>query len=91
MFVDPAQHLGQLQSDEDEDEAVQEKFHHLPDRPALQPRPGTEDFRHAPAEIQAGRHDRQHAGNAQLFGAQISGKRRQQRNGDFDGASSTRR
>ena len=78
------QHSGQLQSDEDEDETVQQKFHHFPDRPALQPRLEREQFGHPPAEIQTGGHDREHAGNIQLLRAQISGERRQQRNGDFN-------
>ena len=79
-----AQHFGQLQSDEDEDETGQKKFHHFPDRPAPEPGLESEDFGHAPAEIQTGGHDRQHAGNAQSFGRQISGKGCQQRNRDLD-------
>jgi hypothetical protein len=41
-----AQDFGQLQSDEDEHEAVQEKFHHLPDWPAAQTRLEGEEFGH---------------------------------------------
>ncbi len=73
-----AQHFGQLQSDEDEDETVQQEFQHFPDRPALETGLEGEQFGHAPAEIQAGGHDREHAGNAQSLGRQVSDKRRQQ-------------
>ena len=63
------QHFRQLQSDEDEDKTVQQKFHHFPDRPALQPRLESEQFGHPPAQIQTGGHDREHAGNAQFVPA----------------------
>ena len=68
MVGQRAQHFGQLQPDQDEDETVQEKFHHFPDRPGLKPGPETDEFGHAPAEIQAGGHHGEHAGNAQVFG-----------------------
>ena len=78
------QHRRELQADEDEHQSVQEEFHRVPNRARVEPGLKIGDFGQSPAEIQTGGHDRQHAGNAQSFRRQICGKRRQQRNRDFN-------
>ncbi len=63
-----AHHFGQLESNEDEDEAVLQEFHHFPHRPAPQTGPEAEQFGHAHDEIQAGGHDRENARKAESLG-----------------------
>ena len=66
------QHRRQLQSYDDEYQTVQQKLQHCPHWPALEPGLEGEEFGQAPTEVQTRGHDREHAGNTQSLGGQIS-------------------
>ena len=75
----------QLQTDQDEDQAVQHEHHHLPEHVDVEPRPSGENLRSAPAEKQSGGNHRQDARDMQALRRNVSGKRREERNGHLNG------
>src|SRR5579864_2082899 len=79
------EHIRELQSDQDKDEPVQHKFHHVPNGTGIETGLKISDLRKSPAEIQAASNYRQNSGDAEVFGRQIRGEWRQQGYRNFDG------
>ena len=74
-----------LETDEQEDHAVQQEDEHLPHRAAREPRVRPHDLRAAPSEVQTCGDGREDAGPAQELGREVRGVRREERHGDLDG------
>ena len=76
------QDVGQLQPDHDEDETVEEEGDHLPKGLRLKPGASGEGGR-MPAQINARRDHREHAGDLEPFGEKISREGCEERDRDL--------
>src|SRR6266852_3225467 len=79
------EHVGKLQTDEDEDQSVDGKGEGIPHGPSLHADVGGEKLGTLAAEVQTASDDRQNSGSADGFGREVSGVRREDADHDFDG------
>ena len=77
--------LGQLEADEDEDDAVEEVDEHAPEGGEFEPGAGGDHARKAPAEEDAGGDDGEGAGAAEAFGGEVGEEGGEEGDGDLDG------
>ena len=75
----------ELEADQQEDQAVQREDQHVPDGAGADPDLRVHDPRRPPPEAEAGRDDREDAGDVKPLGGEVRRERGQQRDDDLDG------
>jgi hypothetical protein len=75
-----------LQTDQDENQAIEDEGEQTPDGVGLEADAGREKTRTAPAEVKAGSYDGENSGRVEGFGGEVGGVRNEKADGDFDRA-----